>query len=341
MWPFSKEQRVAKHTSRIQACFESHEFEDVLPIADKLLALGHTSGFEWKARALARLGRRQEAIRVLQEGVQRAPQVPPLWSHLGEQLSDAGDYAAARAAFARVETFGKPYRDFAIANDAHVLGREGRHEESLARLRDVDVSEDASLRAFVTSSRLSGLLGLKRLDDVIAEADAAVVWMREVREREPDRLGDDLAHVFICAARARWRRDKDAKNALDTCFDAIRAGSRKEAHDLIREIEGLDAARARPFRLMCRGTARLVVDGKSTKEGEPEPHGFFCTYWVLADDVPEGLAFARRVEECVLGDKLISLDVERSEELSDRVAGNKGVYSALGGHIWFRLDEEE
>lgn len=340
MWPFDNAKRAEKLLARAEEAFERHEHDLVLRTAEKLLAMRHTAGFEWKARALSRLGKRSEAIAVLEEGVRVAPQVPALWSHLGEQRSDAKDFDGARAAFARLESFGRPWTEAAVANDALVMWRDGRYADAILRLETIDDPGDAGLRQFVAGIRVDSLFGAGRLDEAVQVAEQAIAWMAASPEQDSPSWSEGRARIRVTLAHASWQRDRCAPEAIARCLEAVADGARGEVFDLIREIEAHDATRARPFRLMCEGRARIaVVGGDDPHAAEPKLRGFLCTYDVLADDPADGLAFVRRVEEQLLGDRLVSLEVSKVLEVEKSVSGGKGVYWGMGGHTWFDLDD--
>ena len=85
--------------SEAKQALEQFDFRKASRIADQLLRMNHTAGFEYKARALWGLNQPHDAIAVLQRGVAVAPQVWILWEYLGHYLSDIGRYGEALGRF--------------------------------------------------------------------------------------------------------------------------------------------------------------------------------------------------------------------------------------------------
>lgn len=151
-------------------------------------------------------------------------------------------------------------------------------------------------------------------------------WHHERPEKEADEL-------LVAKATALWREKKDADAALELCHSAVkRAGARGPAFDLIREIGGLDASRARSFQLLCHGrvTTRFFEEGVDPQSIPKTERGFFTTFRVLADTPEEALEFVQRLEQREWGADFRSLELERLSETRDEVGGSKGIYFRSG-----------
>jgi tetratricopeptide (TPR) repeat protein len=333
MWPFNKEQRVLALIEKAQEALDSARHEDALRIADKIIANGHTFGFELKARALAGLDRHAEAVSVLETGVGIAPQVPALWSWLGTCRSDAGDYPGAHAAFARLETCPGGSRGSAFGNDALVFLREGRLDDALARIDEAGTPAQAGLRMFLAGVRISIYGKACRWEDVIRFGELEIEWFRAAEAAsggDGDAMREHLGRLQGDVAEAWWRGRNDAAAALARCFEASTSYRGRRLLALIREIEGHDAGKARPYRLLCAGTALMAV-GNDGRKPEPAPHEYATTYWVLAETPDEGLGYARRFEVQEFREGLLAFGLTSAEALTDSVGGCKGVYGARLG----------
>ena len=110
----------------------------------RLIELRHAYGFEVLARAYWLRDEKTKAIRTLQEGVAKAPQMWPLWQLLGDYWTDVGDEKRARESYEQV-----------LASDgadsvarAHALSELDRHDEAIATAREaLGEAEDAEERA--------------------------------------------------------------------------------------------------------------------------------------------------------------------------------------------------
>lgn len=332
MWPFRKDpETVEERVARAQKALDEKDPRQALEIAEQLLALQQAVGFELKARALAALGRRSDAIAVLEEGLRAVPHFARLWSCLGELRSDAGDFTGAHDAFRSAETVGAELRQESIANDALVYLREKNAHAALARIRDAGVPLDPALRSFAVYTRCSALIALGRHEEVITLCEAELVLLGDEDSRSKPALQ-------LALAEALWRGRKDRVKSLALCR---RSGARERGHadafDLLREIEGLDGSSAKPWHLLCHGKVleKADADGDSFEGLAPQQLSFLTTYRVLADTPQEALAFARQWEQEVFGDKLLTFELEHSTQTNDSVHGCKGVYWRAGGHTLY------
>ncbi len=335
-WPWDRKARFERLAIRAREALELHQYAQVLPLAEKIIRLRHSFGFEAKARALAALGRTQEALAAMEEGVRVAPLVPPLWGYLGEYRSEVGDFAGAHEAFGRQASFPSPWREEAIVNDALVFLREERHDEGLVRLDDAGSPSEPRLRALKECVRLRTLVDLQRWSDAIQYGEKALgdlAGHTDAIEQDVS-ASQSLGEVRALVGEAHWRGGGDRKTAMEHCRAATCTWRHPRLLDLIREIDGLDATRAAPYRLMCEGRAWFEIhDSEARPDHEPRPevHGFLVTYWVLADSPEDGLEFVRRIESADLGDRLVSLQVSESEKLDQSVGGFRGVFRARTG----------
>jgi tetratricopeptide (TPR) repeat protein len=139
-----------------------------LAAGQKLIELRHAYGFEVLARAHWLRDEKTKAIRVLQEGVGKVPQMWPLWQLLGDYWTDVGDEKKAREAYEQV-----------LASDAadsvaraHALSELDRHDEAIATAREaLEDAEDDEERA-----RLQYSIAYALWSNGDAEAALAAAW---------------------------------------------------------------------------------------------------------------------------------------------------------------------
>lgn len=104
-----------------------------LKIGQQLEQRRYSGGFEVQARALMAMGRREEAVAVLERGVEEVPDNASLWLGLGNCRSDDGDYDGAIVAYERA-LVGDCDRTSVTYNHAEVLVRAGRWDEAQAKV---------------------------------------------------------------------------------------------------------------------------------------------------------------------------------------------------------------
>lgn len=347
MWPWDRrEKQIEKLIAKADAALEIPDFEEALPLADRIIELGHTYGFELKARALAGLDREPEALRVMEESVTLAPEVGQLWSYLGEYRSNAGDYAGAHAAFERAAAVDPELLQDSTINGAIVHLREERPGLALARLDEIGARVHPGLRHLFARTRAHALLDLGRFDEAIdyctREIDV-IIGPDGFETGDGSPIEDALRSLQITKATALWRGRRDGAAALELCHSAVCPGGVSgAAFTLIREIGGLDASRAKPFRLLCHGKAltRFFEEGVAPESVPEVEAGYFTTFRVLADTPEEALEFVQRFEEREWGENFRSLMLKESSETPDEVAGCKGIYFRSGRTFYSGPDEQ-
>jgi len=165
--------------------------EEALEIGIALEGRRYSGGFEMQALALADLGRRPEAIEVLERGVETVPDVWLLWQLLGNYRSDEGDYEGAFAAYERASAC-ECDRMSLDYNHGNALARAGRLEEARAKLEPLlaqvhDPETDPELARLIV-----GELGN--------------VLRKQSKDAEADVLADRYAAVIGVLPPVRWRR---------------------------------------------------------------------------------------------------------------------------------------
>ena len=122
-------------------------------VAKKLHALRYSGGFEIEAQALARDGLKDEAIMILQKGVEAAPTSWLNGNLLGNYLSDQGRYDEAFASYEAMLKVPSADRALIEGNYAVALRRAGREDEARSKIDAIlqqDLSEVApEVREFV------------------------------------------------------------------------------------------------------------------------------------------------------------------------------------------------
>ena len=342
----SPEERVDELIAEAESALEKREFERALKAGQKIIDLGHTYGFELKARALVALEREPEALALMEESVKLAPGVGKLWSFLGEYRSNAGDYQAAHAAFARAAEIDPLLEPECLLNQAIVFLRETQPERAWETLERIATPTDLRLRGEIASWRADTLLQLGRNEQTIELCTRELDWGEAAVAADPtvlDMLTSSRDELRIAQATALWRSRKDGEAALELCYAAVKhTGSRGAGFELIREIGGLDASRAKCFQLLCHGKAltRFFEKGVAPESVPETEHGYLTTFRVLADTPEQALEFVERSERREWGEKFRSLVLEKSSEAPDKVTGCKGIYFRGGRTFYSGRDDK-
>ncbi len=275
-----------------------------------------------------------------------APDVAKLWSLLGEYRSNARDYAGAQAAFTRAGELDPLMLPECLLNVAIVLLRDGQPARAWSTLEQIATPEDACFRAALSASRADALLELRRYEELLALATselAAITARLGADPAESDELDAFSRQLSVSKAQALWRGRTDADAALELCRSAVRhVGTRGAAFDLMREIGGLDASRAKSFHLLCHGKAVVQFSDESEKQ-ESDPnleHGYFTTFRVLADTPEEAFEFVRQFELREWGENFRSLELEKASAAPERVEGCKGIYFRSGRTFYSGRDKK-
>lgn len=315
--------------SEAEQALEQLDFRKASQIADQLLRMHHTSGFEYKARALWGLNRTQDAISVLQQGVSVAPQVWILWEYLGEYLSDTGQHDEALEAFRKgLACDGSP-KDSFLYNLALVYQRMGEHENALQLFDQAEEAIRELSVPLLETARAYSLIHLQRY----AEAERTL----QHAQRTLDTLSDPQTRLSTEAMTLAYtgliyhKRDRDDALARQYAERALRLD--KENPDAIALMRATNPIAEKPTPLW-----HILVEGvwNEPLEGVRTPIGFFANYWVVADTPDEALEYIRPFEPPSARD---SLKVSEAE-IEDTVQGEpKGVVRTQGGYIFFQEGE--
>lgn len=289
----------------------------------------HTSGFEYKARALWGLNQPHDAIAVLQRGVAVAPQVWILWEYLGHYLSDMGRYGEALEAFRNgLACDGAPQDSF-LCNLAIVYQRMGEHENALQMLDQAEGVIRELPVPLLETARAYSFIHLQRY----SEAERAF----QRAQRTLDALTDPQARISIEAMMLAYtglihhKRDNDSVLAKQYAERALRLD--KENPDAIALMRATNPIAEKPTPLW-----HILVEGVWSEllEGVRTPIGFFANYWVVADTPDEALEYIRPFEP---PSARASLKVSEAE-IEDTVQGElKGVVRTHEGYIFFQEGE--
>jgi tetratricopeptide (TPR) repeat protein len=306
-----RSKRAERLVAEGYACVAARDWDGALGVADRLEALKHSGAFEIGALAHAGKGDVEEAVRVLETGVARAPTVWSNWQLLGNCRSDLGRFSDAAAAYQRALDCPDVWWASVRLNQAILAARRGDHTTALALASDVS---DAGLALPATRIRVVALAALGR------GTEAERIGLATLGASGPASEDPERAEIAAVIARLRLERG-DAKPAvrafavghwaLDVANDRMLA--------VIRDVDDTYAPDA--------AYHRLKVEGRVTSRcrSRPDAKGYLCSFHVVAADPEEALAFVRRLDtrepDC-------ALSVVEAEVVEPRPDEPKGVYWA-------------
>jgi tetratricopeptide (TPR) repeat protein len=297
-----------------------------LAIADQLRSHRHTSGFEIGARALREMGRLDEAVELLREGVTKAPGLAVLWHYLGCYESDRGHFHLAIEALQRAKQC--PDADLALElyNIAVVQERMDDAAGALKTAYEAEGVANVGLPLHVLKELQSRLLlQTREFARALSAADEGLELYHGHVGDDPE-AEDGAAYSRLLARRASALLELGRRQeALEVATDAVLvAPTSKPAADVLRRAEALTSPAARLFRVLIEGA---WFEPLEDRDAEGTPPGFFVKYEIVADSVDEAMRFVRRFEPHAVHR---SLTVSEYEELEPRAGEAKGIVYRSG-----------
>lgn len=316
-----RHRKVEKLNDQGYACIRDGEHARALEIAAELEALRYTSAFEIAAMAHAELGDIEEAVRVLERGVDKAPSAWVNWQLLGNYRSDLERYEDASAAYEQALRCPDVDKSSIRLNQAILASRRGLDEEALVYLDQVT---DPTPRLRAASARVGALAGLGRLDEAIGHGQSTLAEAQ-------DELSEDHSFLAAAIARARLKRGDTAADIFAFALAALEDYERSNRSLLavIRDADNAYSLEAKYY--------RMTIDAKIpfTEPRYREHKGYIVNYDVVADSVAEALRYVARMEDPVVRGNLALLE---HEILEDRPNEPKGVYFRTARH-YYAVDE--
>lgn len=136
-----KKRRADKLLERGYALLREARLDEALEVADRLRELRHSGAFEIGAMAHAAKGDLEEAVRVLEEGLEHAPDVWLNWQLLGNYLSDLERFSQAATTYERALACPNVWVDSVRLNQAILAQRRGDPQSALELIEQVDDPE--------------------------------------------------------------------------------------------------------------------------------------------------------------------------------------------------------
>lgn len=267
------------------------QFKQARDLGHQLLKARFSGAYEILAKSFHLEGQLELALKVLESGVQDAPEVWLLWLQLGNYRSEARDLNGAVEAYAKARALpaaDKPQIDF---NEAFLRLSFNNKDRGLELLEGViKTTEDKKLKLVALKHRLTTLIELDRVTEALME------------------LGEAYLH------------DADNAELLTTlAFKLMEHGDRLNALNLAKQALGLRRAGtvARVVRLLqgevSEKAGHFVVTLAGKLEDEDQTHNFRKVSKVYADSEDEAVELARNFEPPDLRAGLKLLSVRRDE----------------------------
>lgn len=315
-----KEEEVARLIHEAHEAIGACDISKAIKIGRRLKKLRHSSAFEIMALAYADDEKPGRAIKVLEEGVQKAPLCWLLWQLLGNYYSEQKRHRDSQKCYRQALQCPQVDPSSVHLNIAIGLGRHGDHEAALRHVNQVTSKE---LEVHATAHKMHVLNSLGRF------REAHNLGKRKVAALE--RACDDahwLAELHAELGVALWSGRRDKSRALRHAWKAIELdGGLQRAIWLIREVTYKVSPAARYMRLLVRGRwYEALLEGESTAPG------FFANYDAVADTPEEALEFIKPFEPKPVRSSLVSDEVKVLKKTPD---WPKGFYGQVGGYAFF------
>jgi tetratricopeptide (TPR) repeat protein len=308
MLKFLRRRHVDKLWDQAQALLAEGAYEEVLELATQMERHQYSGTFELAAQAYVGLGRRPEAIAVLERGLRLAPQAWLDWELLGNCYCDEARFNAAASAYEQALSCEDVRADSIRVNQAILAMRCGNAWEAL---RLVESIESQDLQVHKASVQAQALLDTGRARDALELCQA-------FRTPEELTLAQKQHLAGLCVTQA------DAMTALDVPIAAIDAHLR-EALCTIPSSELL-LTYYRQFRARSSERARLFC---VVADFELDPKlrwalravGFLRSGQAIADSPEEAVSFFRELEDDILLALAEAPDVSELEEHAGPLKG--------------------
>jgi tetratricopeptide (TPR) repeat protein len=257
------------------------DFDAALEVAAELEKIGYTAAFDIAAQAHAAGGDLEQAVRVLERGLELVPDAWPNWQLLGNYRSDLGQHEQAATAYARALECPDAWQASIRLNQAILLSRMERHEQALEVLARAD---DPELGSELADARVHALVRLGRAREAAELAQSVLC--------DPDLNGIDpalIARVIGNLARARRQLGSSEEEVRELALEALEMErSEPGALELLRELDALRSVQGKFL--------RVVLHARIPPASGAEMLGFYASYDVVADDAHEALRLIRALE---------------------------------------------
>jgi tetratricopeptide (TPR) repeat protein len=295
-------------------CLKSAEYKKALKIAAQLEKIRFSACFEIAAQAHAGLGDVEKAVRVLERGIELAPDVWLNWQLLGNYLSDLDRFEEAEQAYQKALSCANASTSYIRLNQAILANRQNKFNDALLLLGKIDEKE---LGLEKSEACFYSLVGLNRIDEAINLADRI---LKETSEEDGDL--ELFGRVAATLGRLRLKQGETKEEVRKWSVGALKIYEHSDRLlALIRDIDELYSETAKYYRLQIHG----IIPPTSPRYSWAK--GFYTTCDVVADNAEEALSFIREFEDEDLQGNLF---IEEENIIEPRPNDPKGVYWHAG-----------
>lgn len=313
---------------------EDGQFEKALEIGKRLERIRWTGGFELQAIAFENMDRLEDAIKILQRGIEAAGGPYFLFSRMGNYLSDMERYDEALEAYDKGLALSETDELLFKLNRGIVFWRKDNSKQAL--------NEMAAYEAEANNRGVDEAIYWHfkaQLADVLKDLERAAEYKKTVAELEPHIFDDDefsSEKARICAAYAQYLWDQksleETERWLGRAIELDPANT--VAHWVVRE---------KNKRLIPEGGIyfRMIIEGiwPASLSGDGIEYGFFTTVDCVAETSEQALALARPFFPKEVQKSLVAEEVEILEQDAEQP---KGLYKFSGYNLFNPdIDDED
>ena len=296
------------------AALDDGDLDKAVELAEQLLDQRHTRGFEILSMALERQGDLDEALDVVNAGINAVPDAFPLWELLGNIYSKKRMFDEAQQAYQRALECPNADQESVKYNFAVMWRNAGHLDRALALATQV-TSPAMSIRA--KTLRTSLLNGMGLYEECANLSNAIVGEVMALDEMSDDDM-KELAQTYAELGRALWLGRGDKQGAFENAWKALEwERADPSALWLIRELIARKSPESHWFRMELQGLWYFPLE-----QNKEAPH-FTVSYDVVADNEEEALMFTKHLEPPEIRDSMV---VANCEDRGDYPNHMQGIY---------------
>ena len=313
-----KHKRVRSLADKGFELLNQGEFEEALAISYELKEAKFSAAFDIGAQAQAGLGNIVEAIAILKEGLELAPQAWPNWQLLGNYFSDMGDFENAKDAFSRALQCKGVWKDSILLNQSILSNRISNFSEALNISSNIN---DDDLYLHRLEVEISAYTGLEKYEEALILAN------KVLSKKEHFENNELIGRIVAKVGEIHLKQGKPKQEVKSYLFEFLSfIPNNRSLFSLIRNIDNKYSDTAHYYRALihCK-VPKTSPDYKDIK-------GYFCRYDVIAESTNQLLEFINQFEAGVVDGG--NYNIDEYEILDYNSKDPCGVYSRTGRVIY-------
>ncbi len=291
------------------------EYEQALKIAKELQQEKYTAAFDIGAQAYVGLGNITQAIALLKEGLEFAPDSWLNWQLLGNYLSDNNDLVPAQDAYQRALECTDVWAESVFLNQAILFNRLNEFSSALALTSKI---KDNQLNLHKIEVKVTALSGLNSIDEAIALADKVLS-----NEDYPEESEEIVGRIAAKLGEMHLKQGKPKAQIRAFALHSLTYNPNNEMLlGLIRDIDNHYSDIASYYQVFIH----CSVPASSPSYAEIK--GFYCNYDVIAESTNDVIRYIKSFEENMIVDGEYTID--EYEILEEKAEDPCGVYFVSG-----------